>query len=134
MLLIPHLAQKHIKIGGYDVYPNTRIHVNVFAIGRDPETWKNPEEFYPERFENEATGIDFGGQDFELLPFGSGRRVCPGMTMATAAFEFVLGNLLYHFDWKLPVGMETEVLSMEEEPGITIRKKIHLCLVPIKHI
>ncbi|TXG46912.1 hypothetical protein EZV62_026206 [Acer yangbiense] len=134
VLSIPHLAQKHIKIGGYDVYPNTRIHVNVFAIGRDPETWKNPEEFYPERFENEAIGIDFGGQDFESLPFGSGRRVCPGMTMATAAFEFVLGNLLYHFDWKLPDGMETEDLSMEEELGLAVHKKIPLCLVPIKHI
>ncbi|TXG46893.1 hypothetical protein EZV62_026187 [Acer yangbiense] len=133
VLMIPHLAQQHIKIGGYDVYPNTRIQVNVFAIGRDPETWKNPEEFYPERFENEAIGIDFLGQNFELLPFGSGRRVCPGITMATATFEFVLGNLLYHFDWKLPNGMKTEDLSMEEELGLTVHKKIPLCLVPIKY-
>ncbi|TXG46898.1 hypothetical protein EZV62_026192 [Acer yangbiense] len=133
VLMIPHLAQKHIQIGGYDVYPNTRIQVNVFAIGRDPEIWKNPEEFYPERFENEAIGIDFGGQYFELLPFGSGRRICPGIKLATAAFEFVLANLLYHFDWKLPDGMETEDLSMEEELGLTVHKKIPLCLVPIKY-
>ncbi|KAK4857482.1 hypothetical protein QYF36_001368 [Acer negundo] len=52
--------------------------------------------------------------------------------MATAAFEFVLGNLLYHFDWKLPDGMETEDLSMEEELGLAVHKKIPLCLVPIK--
>ncbi|KAL5758944.1 hypothetical protein ACOSP7_021555 [Xanthoceras sorbifolium] len=131
VLLLPHLAQQHIKIGGYDVYPNTRILINVFAIGRDPETWKNPEEFCPERFENEA--IDFKGQNFELLPFGAGRRICPGMTMATTAFEFVLGNLLYHFDWKLPDGMEREDISMEEEVGLTAYKKIPLCLVPIKY-
>ncbi|KAK4858490.1 hypothetical protein QYF36_017264 [Acer negundo] len=52
--------------------------------------------------------------------------------MATAAFEFVLGNLLYHFDWKLPDGMETQDLSMEEELGLAVHKKIPLCLVPIK--
>ncbi|KAL5757120.1 hypothetical protein ACOSQ2_021866 [Xanthoceras sorbifolium] len=131
VLLIPHLAQQHMKIGGYDVYPNTRIQVNVFAIGRDPNSWKNPEEFYPERFENEA--IDFRGQNFELLPFGGGRRICPGITMATATSEFVLGNLLYHFDWKLPDGMETQDISMEEEVGLVAHKKIPLCLVPIKY-
>ncbi|KAK2644585.1 hypothetical protein Ddye_019780 [Dipteronia dyeriana] len=98
VLSIPHLSQKHIKIGGYDVYPNTRI------------------------------------QDFDLLPFGSGRRVCPGMTIETATFEFVLGNLLYHFDWKLPDGMHIEDLSMEEELGLIVNKKIPLCLVPVKHI
>ncbi|KAL5787691.1 hypothetical protein ACOSP7_004640 [Xanthoceras sorbifolium] len=134
LVLLPketHLAQHHIKIGGYNVYPNTRILINVSAIGRDPETWKNPEEFCPERFENEA--IDFRGQNFEFLPFGAGRRICPGMTMATTAFEFVLGNLLYHFDWKLPDRIKREDISMEEEVGLTAYKKIPLCLVPIKY-
>ncbi|TXG46884.1 hypothetical protein EZV62_026178 [Acer yangbiense] len=83
------------------------------------------------RFENEA--IEFGAQNFEFLPFGSGRRICPGITMATISLEFVLGILLYQFDWKLPDGMEREDLSMEEEYGLYVHKKIPLCLVPIKY-
>lgn len=127
VLLVPHLARKHIQLGGYDVYPNTRIQINAFAIGRDPNSWKHPEEFYPERFEN--VDIDFGGQDFNLIPFGAGRRICPGMSMACTNIEFVVVNLLYHFDWKLP---NNEEISMEEGVTINVYKKDPLCLVPIK--
>lgn len=129
VLLIPHLAQKHIKIGGFDVYPNTRIQVNVFAIGRDPNIWKNPNKFYPERFEEKD--IDFRGQNFELIPFGSGRRMCPGISMSSTIMETVFGNLIYHFDWKLP--NEIDDINLEEEVGLIQRKKIPLCLVPIKY-
>ncbi|KAH7515647.1 hypothetical protein FEM48_Zijuj10G0048700 [Ziziphus jujuba var. spinosa] len=74
------------------------------------------------------------GQDFEFLPFGSGRRICPGMHMGTTTVELGLANLLYRFDWKLPDGMKEEDLNMEEKAGIslTISKKTDLQLVPIK--
>lgn len=128
-LLIPREGMSEFEINGYTIQPKTRLHVNVWAIGRDPDTWKDPEEFLPERFMD--TNIDAKGHNFELLPFGSGRRICPGMYMGTSMAEFGLANLLYHFDWKLPEGM---LVDMEEAPGLSVNKKNELLLVPIKSL
>ncbi|XP_057970623.1 2-methylbutanal oxime monooxygenase-like [Malania oleifera] len=129
--LIPHQAMRRCKIGAgehaYDVLPDTRVMVNAYAIGRDPKSWTNPWEFCPERFE--GSEIDFKGQHFELIPFGAGRRICPGMMMGSTTVEFTLANLLYCFDWAMPSGMNREDVSMEEEGGITIHKKTPLYLV-----
>ena len=130
-LLIPLEAISHFKIGGYDINPKTRIMINVYAIGRDPDTWKNPNEFYPERFEDNV--VDFRGQNFELLPFGSGRRMCPGINMASTVVMVTLANLLYRFDWKLPNGMKREDVSVEEGIGLTIYRKLPLYLAPVIH-
>lgn len=83
-------------IGGYNVPSGTRVFINIWAMGRDPMIWDNPEEFYPERFEDR--NIDFRGSHFELVPFGSGRRICPSIAMAVASLELVVANLLYCFD------------------------------------
>ncbi|XP_059626373.1 cytochrome P450 71B10-like [Cornus florida] len=131
VLLLPHETMVQCKIGGYDVYPKTRIQVNAWAIHRDPQNWKEPEEFIPERFENSC--IDFKGQHFEFLTFGAGRRICPGLVMATTTVEFVLANLVYRFDWQLPSGMKIEDISLEEEGTFTVYRKLPLCLVPIKY-
>ncbi|KAF3431169.1 hypothetical protein FNV43_RR25899 [Rhamnella rubrinervis] len=131
-LLIPRETISHFKVNGYEIYPKSRIQINAWAIGRDPDYWNNPEEFIPERFIDSS--IDFKGQHFELLPFGSGRRICPGIYMATTIVELGLANLLYWFDWKLPEGMTVKDISMEEEPGIslTVSKKTALNLVAVK--
>ncbi|KAK1370673.1 Cytochrome P450, family 71, subfamily B, polypeptide 2 [Heracleum sosnowskyi] len=130
-LLLPRESMQHCKIGGYNVYPKTRIFVNAWAIGRDINTWSKPDEFYPERFEDSE--IDFKGQHYELIPFGAGRRMCPGMTMALASVESILANMLHRFDWQLPSGMKPEDINMEEVVGLTINKKFPLHLVPIQH-
>lgn len=130
-LLLPRETLSDFEVKGYHIYPKTRVHINVWAIGRDPTVWKNPEEFLPERFMDNS--VDFKGQYFELLPFGAGRRMCPGVHMGTATVELTLASLLYHFDWKLPDGMKEEDVSMEEAAGITVRKKFPLNLVPIRH-
>ncbi|XP_059445103.1 cytochrome P450 71B37-like [Corylus avellana] len=131
-LLLPREAMKHFKINGYDIYPKTLLQINAWAIGRDPEYWKNPEEFSPERFIDGS--IDYKGQHFELLPFGAGRRGCPGIYMATSTIEHALANLLYVFDWKLPYGMKEENIDMEESVGLSLatHKKTALNLVPVK--
>ncbi|BAB02189.1 cytochrome P450 [Arabidopsis thaliana] len=131
-LLLPREVMSEFEINGYTMQPKTQIHVNVWAIGRDPNTWKDPEEFLPERFID--SNIDTKGQNFELLPFGGGRRMCPAMYMGTTMVEFGLANLLYHFDWKLPEGMKVEDMDMEEAPGLTVNKKNDLLLVPVKYL
>ena len=128
-LLVPREASKDIKIAGYDIPKKTWIHVNVWAVHRNPNVWKDPESFIPERFMNNE--IDYKGLDFELLPFGSGRRMCPGMGMGMALVHLTLINLLYRFDWKLPEGMEAKDVDLEESYGLVCPKKVPLRLIPV---
>ena len=119
LLLIPRETMSHFKINGYDIYPKMLLQVNAWGIGRDPKYWNNTEEFIPERFIKSS--VDYKGQNFELLPFGAGRRGCPGMYMATTTtIELALANLLYFFDWKLPDGMKEEDINMEESVGLCL--------------
>ncbi|KAL9231844.1 hypothetical protein vseg_007014 [Gypsophila vaccaria] len=132
-LLIAHQAIRKTKIDddSYDILPETIVLVNVWAIGRDPTSWgDDPEKFMPERFL--GSSIDFKGQDFELLPFGAGRRMCPGMHLGTVNVELGLANLLYSFDWGLPTGVNPEDVDTQTLPGIATHKKNPLCLVAKK--
>nr|QWK52396.1 cytochrome P450 71B2-5 [Isatis tinctoria] len=128
--IVPRETMSHIQIQGYDILPKTQIQVNAWAIGRDPKRWTDPEDFIPERFANSS--VDFRGQHFELIPFGSGRRMCPAMPMGAATVELGLMNLLYFFDWGLPDGMKIEDIDMEEAGNISIVKKLPLQLVPLQ--
>ncbi|PHT39348.1 Cytochrome [Capsicum baccatum] len=127
-LLVPRETMKNSILEGYEIKQKTIINVNIWAIARDPEIWENPEEFIPERFLN--SDIDFKGQNFELLPFGAGRRGCPAIALGVATVELVLSNLLYAFDWELPSGMKREDIDTNVLPGLTMHKKEPLCLIP----
>ncbi|KAK2971479.1 hypothetical protein RJ640_020885 [Escallonia rubra] len=128
-LLIPRETMDRCVIEGYEIQPKTLVYVNVWAIGRDPESWETPEEFSPERFLDST--IDYKGQDFEFLPFGGGRRGCPGISMGAATVELALANLLYSLDWELPSGMKKEDVDSDTTQGLAMHKKNALCLVPI---
>ncbi|KAH9693258.1 cytochrome P450 83B1 [Citrus sinensis] len=130
-LLIPRETTEKCKIDRYEIPQKTRVFVNAWAIGRDPETWENPNEFYPERFIDSP--IDFKGQHFELIPFGAGRRICPGIQMGIATVDLALANLLYKFDWEMPFGMHNDDLDFDALPGLAVHKKNPLCLVPRYH-
>ncbi|XVF49766.1 hypothetical protein PTKIN_Ptkin04bG0040700 [Pterospermum kingtungense] len=67
---------------------------------------------HPERFENNS--VDYKGQDFHFIPFGIGRRGCPGMQFGVSAIEYLVANLLYWFDWMLPAGENVEKSDMSE--------------------
>ncbi|CAN7045767.1 unnamed protein product [Brassica rapa subsp. trilocularis] len=128
-ILIPREASKDLKIGGYDIPKKTWIRANIWAVHMNPSIWKDPEAFIPERFmDNE---IDYRGLNFELLPFSSGRRMCPGMDMGLALVHLTLINLLYRFDWKLPEGMKAEDVDLGESYGLVCPKKIPLELIPV---
>ncbi|KAK2971480.1 hypothetical protein RJ640_020886, partial [Escallonia rubra] len=130
-LLIPRETMDRCVIEGYEIQPKTLVYVNVWAIGRDPESWETPEEFSPERFLDRT--IDYKGQDFEFLPFGGGRRGCPGISMGATTVELALGNLLYSFDWELPSGMKKEDVDCDTALGLGLHKKNALCLLPITY-
>ncbi|CAK9188554.1 unnamed protein product [Ilex paraguariensis] len=114
-LMLPHKANANVKIGGYDIPKESIVHVNVWAIARDPKVWKNPLEFRPERFLEED--VDMKGHDYRLLPFGAGRRVCPGAQLAINLVTSMLGHLLHHFSWEPPQGVKPEDIDMVENPG-----------------
>ncbi|CAN6363244.1 unnamed protein product [Urochloa humidicola] len=129
--LVTRLCLEHgQKIQGYDVPHGTIIITNVWAISRDPKYWKDPDSFMPERFQGEGA-LDFGGSDFSFTPFGSGRRICPGIDFAEANIQIALASLLYHFDWELPSGVKGEGIDMTEAFGITAKRKARLLLQPI---
>ncbi|XP_074587143.1 trimethyltridecatetraene synthase-like [Curcuma longa] len=126
-LLVPRLAREQTTVDGYDIPAGTRVLVSVWAIGRDPTVWDNPEEFQPERFEGST--LDVKGHDYELLPFGAGRRMCPGYNLGLKVIQLTLANLLHGFRWKLPAGKKAEELSMEEIFGLSTPKKEPLLVV-----
>ncbi|TVU16770.1 hypothetical protein EJB05_36925, partial [Eragrostis curvula] len=133
-LLLPREAREHCRVLGYDVLPGTTVVVNAWALGRDERYWPgDPEEFRPERFE-EAGDVDFKGTDFELLPFGSGRRMCPGVAFGLAKVELTLASLLFHFDWEAPGVANPAELDMTEAFGITARRKSGLLVRPILRV
>lgn len=126
-LLVPRESMESCQIAGYEIPKKTRVFINYWAITRDPEVWESPEEFRPERFENNI--IDFKGQDYQYIPFGAGRRICPGMQFAISTIELALANIVHQFDWQLPKHDVGEELDMSEAPGGTTRMNKNLYLV-----
>ncbi|KAI3800795.1 hypothetical protein L1987_28891 [Smallanthus sonchifolius] len=106
-----------------------RLHCVPILLPRIPDSWENPNSFIPERFEKSSIG--YSGDDFEFLPFGAGRRMCPGMNFGLGTVEYVIANLLHRFDWKLPEGVKPHDLDMREFTAISTVPIQPLRIVPI---
>ncbi|MED6207470.1 hypothetical protein PIB30_036145 [Stylosanthes scabra] len=128
-LLLPRECRETCEINGYTIAKGSRLIVNAWAMGRDPKYWggeEDAESFWPERFLEGS--IDYKGSNVEFIPFGAGRRICPGIDFAVSSIELCVAHLLYYFNWQVPNNGE---MDMAEELEITVRRKNDLILVPI---
>ncbi|XP_028057317.1 cytochrome P450 76C1-like [Camellia sinensis] len=107
---IPHKSETDMKLCDFQIPKNTQILVNVWAIARNPAYWENPTQFMPEWFL--GSNMEYRGQHFAFLPFGSGRRMCPGLPLAQRVVSLMLASLVYHLDWKLPDGLTPKNLGL----------------------
>ncbi|MQM17725.1 hypothetical protein Taro_050701 [Colocasia esculenta] len=120
-LLLPHESSAECTVGGYCVPPGTMLLVNAYAIQRDPTLWRAPEEFRPERF----AGGDVEG--YKLIPFGAGRRGCPGKGHAMSLIALAVGSLVQCFEWER-VGEEKVDMSEREGTAMPMARPLEaLC-------
>ncbi|CAN0924807.1 Cytochrome P450 84A4 [Linum grandiflorum] len=131
--LLLHETAEDVEVSGYFIPKRSRVMVNAFAIGRDPNSWSNPNEFNPSRFLNQGMP-DFKGSNFEFLPFGSGRRSCPGMQLGLYAIELGMAHLLHDFNWELPYGMKPNEVDMTDVFGLTAPRATRLIAVPTSRL
>ncbi|KAL2534408.1 Flavonoid 3'-monooxygenase [Abeliophyllum distichum] len=127
VLLTPRLSLQDCNISGFNISKGTTVLINSWSIGRDEALWEEPHEFRPERFL--GLKMDVKGQNFELLPFGSGRRMCPGFSLGLKMISLSLGNMLHGFKWKLTQDMKVEDLSMDEVYGLATPRKYPLVAI-----
>lgn len=130
-LLLPRECMRDTTVLGFHVARGTRVFVNAWAVGRDPASWSAPDEFRPERFlgSGDSEAVDFRGAHFQFVPFGAGRRVCPGMQFGLATVELALASLVRLFDWALPGGAAPGDLDMSDAPGLATPRRVPLRLV-----
>lgn len=121
-----HRALETCQVMNYTVPKNAHVLVNLWAIARDPSVWEEPLKFKPERFI--GSNFDFNGNNFEYLPFGSGRRMCPALPMAAKTIPWIVASLVLFFDLSLPIGNDPAELNMDEKSGITTCMKYPLML------
>ncbi|XP_054818769.1 desmethyl-deoxy-podophyllotoxin synthase-like isoform X2 [Prosopis cineraria] len=127
-LLLPRECSERCEINGFEIPCKSKVIVNAWAIGRDPNYWVEAERFYPERFH--GSSMNYRGSDFQFIPFGAERRICPGIIFGIAGVELSLANFLFHFDWKLPDDAKPEDLDMSESFGLSVKRKQDLLLIP----
>ncbi|KAL8131261.1 cytochrome P450 CYP71D313-like [Apium graveolens] len=125
-LLLPRECREQCEVQGYTIPVGTKLMINAWAVHRDPAYWPNAESFEPERFMNNS--IDYNGTNPNYIPFGGGRRSCPGIAFGIATIELSLASLLYHFNWQVPNALQPEDFDMNEVLGATVKRKTSLLL------
>ncbi|CAN1316392.1 Cytochrome P450 71D8 [Linum perenne] len=130
-LLVPRQNEDTAEVYGYEIPMKTKVIVNAWAINRDGRYWSDPDKFYPERFIDCST--EYKGNHHQFIPFGAGRRMCPGVMFGLTIVKLTLANLLFHFNWQLPGNTRQENLDMSEVFGVSLRRKYPLSLIPIPY-
>ncbi|KAL2253148.1 ferruginol synthase-like [Sesamum indicum] len=119
-LLVPHKSEAEVEISGNTIPKGTQIFINMWANERDSTLWSNPDAFQPKRF---LDTIEYKGQDYLLVPFGSGRRICPGMPLANRMLHVTMATLIDNFAWELEPGKKLEPLYCAELLGMALSVK-----------
>ncbi|KAI3451028.1 hypothetical protein Pfo_007693 [Paulownia fortunei] len=127
--LLLHETAEDAVVSGYHIPAKSRVIINAWAIGRDKSAWEDAESFKPARFLRDGVP-DFKGSNFEFIPFGSGRRSCPGMQLGLYALEMAVAHLLHCFTWELPDGMKPSEVDMNDVFGLTAPRATRLTAVP----
>ncbi|KAG9154415.1 hypothetical protein Leryth_000861 [Lithospermum erythrorhizon] len=128
-ILLPKYPSQSSIVGGYMIPKETKVFLNVRALHRDPQYWDKPSHFIPERFlmNDDNSKYDFDGHNFQFLPFGSGRRICPGIPLAERMLKYVLAAMLHAFEWRIPEGEE---INFSENFGLVVKKSKPLLAIP----
>ncbi|KAH9308218.1 hypothetical protein KI387_036129 [Taxus chinensis] len=133
-LLLPQKVESTYEIGEFVIPKDSEVMVNVWAMGRDPTIWKEPSESIPERFlEGENSKMEYRGHNYELIPFGAGRRICIELPSASRMVHLVVASLVYSLEWTLPDGMRCEEMDMSEEFKLALKKGIELNAILMRH-
>lgn len=131
--LLLHETAEDTMVGSYFIPKKARVIINAWAIGRDQNYWKEPDSFKPSRFL--TSGVpDFKGSNFEFIPFGSGRRSCPGMQLGLYALDLAVVHLLHCFTWELPDGLKPSEMDMSDVFGLTAPRATRLVAIPTKRV
>ncbi|KAK4262100.1 hypothetical protein QN277_027706 [Acacia crassicarpa] len=131
--LLLHETAEDAVVSSYFVPKRSRVMINVWAMGRDHNAWDNANIFKPSRFLKEGVP-DFKGSNFEFIPFGSGRRSCPGMQLGLYGLELSVAYLLHCFSWELPDGMKPSDMDMSDVFGLAAPRASRLIAVPRKRL
>nr|ADB77826.1 flavonoid 3'-hydroxylase allele 2 [Dahlia pinnata] len=131
-LSLPRIASDSCEVDGYYIPKGSTLLVNVWAIARDPKMWTDPLEFRPTRFlpGGEKPNVDVKGNDFEVIPFGAGRRICVGISLGLRMVQLLVATLVQTFDWELASGLQAEKLNMTEAYGLTLQRAEPLMVHP----
>nr|AWX67422.1 flavonoid 3'-hydroxylase 1 [Salvia miltiorrhiza] len=131
-LSLPRIAEESCEINGYHIPKGSTLLVNVWAISRDPEQWTQPLEFRPDRFlaAGEKPNVDVRGNDFQLIPFGAGRRICAGMSLGIRMVQLLTATLVHAFNFDLANGLSPQNLNMDEAYGLTLQRAQPLIVHP----
>ncbi|KAJ0099775.1 hypothetical protein Patl1_22008 [Pistacia atlantica] len=118
----PHAVTEDTELGGYLIPKGTTVNFLIADMGRDPNVWEDPVEFKPERFlfSHGDKSFDIRGREIKMMPFGAGRRICPGLGFAILHLDYFVANLIWHFEWS---AVDGEDIDLSEKIDITIKMK-----------
>jgi cytochrome P450 len=127
--VLPHAVTEDVVLNGYLVPKNGTVNFIVAEMGRDPRVWEDPMEFKPERFLKNETFDITGSKEIKMMPFGVGRRICPGYNLALLHLEYFVANLVWNFDWKVPEGGHVD-LSEKQEFTMVMKNPLRVHISP----
>uniref|UniRef100_J3N1R5 flavonoid 3'-monooxygenase n=2 Tax=Oryza brachyantha TaxID=4533 RepID=J3N1R5_ORYBR len=135
-LSLPRMASEECEVAGYRVPKGAELLVNVWGIARDPSIWPDPLEYKPARFLPGGThaNVDVKGNDFGLIPFGAGRRICAGLSWGLRMVTMTAATLVHAFDWKLPAGQTPDKLNMGEAFTLLLQRAEPLVVHPVPRL